>query len=255
MLIGMLAAALTTGSALAAPTENGAKTTEGKEIKLPSGIVLKNARPHVRRPSGGFLFKKFEGPVVAVRNRQSVYSADEVAAAADKALRSFYLPVVVIDENAKDAPAVATEVVLVDKLDDNTTVLVAPEQHRVRLATGWLLADKPDAKRKTARLGTELVRAVAMSFGCGISSFLPDVMVGVPDAAALDRLDKAPIGPATSNAIEGEAGRLGVKKVVFASYRKACQEGWAPAPTNDVQRTIWDEVHEIPSEPIKIEKK
>ena len=35
-------------------------------------------------------------------------------------------------------------------------------------------------------------------------------------------------------------------------YRKACEEGWAPAPTNDVQKAIWDKVHAMPTEPIKI---
>ena len=35
-------------------------------------------------------------------------------------------------------------------------------------------------------------------------------------------------------------------------YRRAVQEGWARPPTNDVQKAIWDEIHSLPSEPIKI---
>ena len=35
-------------------------------------------------------------------------------------------------------------------------------------------------------------------------------------------------------------------------YRKACEEGWAPQPTNDVQKAIWDKVHAMPTEPLKI---
>ena len=35
-------------------------------------------------------------------------------------------------------------------------------------------------------------------------------------------------------------------------YLVAVQEGWAPQPTNDVQKAIWDKVHALPTEPIKI---
>jgi hypothetical protein len=45
---------------------------------------------------------------------------------------------------------------------------------------------------------------------------------------------------------------LGVLPAQRATYLKACEEGWAPAPTNDVQKAIWDKVHAMPTEPIKI---
>ena len=44
----------------------------------------------------------------------------------------------------------------------------------------------------------------------------------------------------------------GVTPMRRTVYRKACEEGWAPAPTNDVQKAIWDKVHAMPTEPIKI---
>ena len=37
-----------------------------------------------------------------------------------------------------------------------------------------------------------------------------------------------------------------------STYKKACEEGWAPNPTNEFQKAIWDKVHELPTEPIKI---
>ena len=36
-------------------------------------------------------------------------------------------------------------------------------------------------------------------------------------------------------------------------YRKAVEEGWAPAPTNDIQKAVWDDVHAAPKNPMKIE--
>ena len=44
----------------------------------------------------------------------------------------------------------------------------------------------------------------------------------------------------------------GIKTLTIASYRTACHYGWAPAPTNDVQRAIWQKVHEMPAAPLKI---
>jgi hypothetical protein len=47
--------------------------------------------------------------------------------------------------------------------------------------------------------------------------------------------------------------RIGVTQPEFTTYRKACKEGWAPTPTNDVQKAIWDRIHATPKNPMKIE--
>ena len=44
----------------------------------------------------------------------------------------------------------------------------------------------------------------------------------------------------------------GIEMSKISSYLKACQEGWAPAPTNEYQKAIWDKVHAMPTAPIKI---
>ena len=44
----------------------------------------------------------------------------------------------------------------------------------------------------------------------------------------------------------------GVTPLKYTVYIRACHEGWAPAPTNDVQKAIWDKVHAMPTEPLKI---
>jgi len=46
---------------------------------------------------------------------------------------------------------------------------------------------------------------------------------------------------------------FGVTPLEEVSYKTAVQEGWAPQPTNDVQQAIWDKVHQIPANPMKIE--
>ena len=44
----------------------------------------------------------------------------------------------------------------------------------------------------------------------------------------------------------------GVKAEKKITYRRACQEGWAPQPTNSFQKAVWDEVHSLPTKPITI---
>lgn len=49
---------------------------------------------------------------------------------------------------------------------------------------------------------------------------------------------------------------FGVKPRKMATYKRACQEGWAPAPTNDIQKAIWEKAkadkERGPVNPIKI---
>lgn len=235
--------------------EVGVKTEPKRlQANIPAEVI-KRARPHVRRPTGGMLAKKVTGKVIAVRNAQKTIPADALAAAAEYARQHTYLPVFIVgaDEKRDD---IAAEIVLVDApARAGQTVILAPEQHFAELATGWLVADSPTAEKRAIRINAELTRVVLMTLGCGISPFQPDLMCYVSDTKMLDRLGKATVGPAVRSVYEETRQRIGIEKFVYSSYRKACQEGWAPAPTNDVQRAIWDEVHEIPSEPIKIEKK
>lgn len=72
---------------------------------------------------------------------------------------------------------------------------------------------------------------------------------------SLKELDRIPVlqpCPEPFNKMIDSAKAYGINTIAIATYRTACQQGWAPAPTNDVQKAIWDEVHTLPSEPIKI---
>ena len=218
-------------------------------------VAKQHPRFRLSRPSGGLLLRKISGKVIAVRNAQTSIPSAALEAAADHARRTTYLPVVIIakDEKRND---VAAEVMLTDApVRAGQTVVVAPEQHFAELATSWLVADSPENGTRDERIKAELTRVVLMTLGCGISPFQPDLMCYVSSLKALDRLSRATIGPATRSVFEETRQRLNIEKIAFATYRQACQEGWAPAPSNDEQKAIWKEVHELPSAPITIEKK
>ena len=52
----------------------------------------------------------------------------------------------------------------------------------------------------------------------------------------------AGVSCSTVSAVLGNrAEKLGIKPARMTTYRKAVEEGWAPAPTNDFQKAIWEE--------------
>ena len=103
-----------------------------------------------------------------------------------------------------------------------------------------------------ARVKKEMARIGCMVLG-GIGSAYRDNLLSLVDSPdGLDKFsdDTLPVdGPMRC---QRYLLGLGVKPYRLVTYRKACEEGWAPAPTNDVQKAIWDKVHAIPTEPIKI---
>ena len=136
-------------------------------------------------------------------------------------------------------------------------LLAAPEERWALVNVAAMAEGLPsgilgEAMKKT-RFRSELWRGFALA--CGGQSSMSSVSVfNAPDMASLDTTDASAI----SYDVVQRAGNylrnaLKVTPPRIVTYRIACQEGWAPAPTNDVQRTIWNQVHAIPDKPIKIE--
>ena len=68
----------------------------------------------------------------------------------------------------------------------------------------------------------------------------------------LDSITFPVISPEAMSKIMGVCTKRGIEPIVDGTYKDACEAGWAPMPTNDVQRSIWQKVHEMPAEPLKI---
>lgn len=222
-------------------------------------VAAESARP-VRRPrrpptpSGGIIVKERPGKVFCVRDGQSAFTREEVTAALDRISTVLRLPARYVTEGEAMPTNTGAEVFLKDALArGGTTVLAAPEQGWAELATGWLTADSPSAETRARRLYVELMRALGMSVGAGASMYQPCIMARVRSLSDLDAIKMMIPGPEGINNIEEGAKTFGINKVRVFTYREACQQGWAPAPTNDVQKAIWDETRQLPAKPLKIE--
>lgn len=103
------------------------------------------------------------------------------------------------------------------------------------------------------RLVKEVWRSIGYIAGAGFSKYELDPMHPVWSAEDLDRIRGTRLVAATIMMLDPFFDSVGIKCARNIPYALACERGIAPAPTNSAQKAVWDEVHAIPTEPIKIE--
>ena len=144
-------------------------------------------------------------------------------------------------------------VVFVDDAAQPSLTVVPDDGYAVvnfaKYKTGLKLPD--DEAMYNKRCAKAALKAFAMLCG-GCGSRYPGHVMAAHGVQELDfAQEKLPID--IQDSIKKYLGAVGVTPLRRTIYRRACQEGWAPAPTNDVQKAIWDKVHAIPKNPMKIE--
>ena len=138
-------------------------------------------------------------------------------------------------------------------IEDETLppILVAPENK-------WALVNiTPIAKEQRPiffeqRTKKELSRAFAYLCGATGSKYERSLTRGITSQSELDKNYDYELPMDIVQRFWDYMKPLGVLPAQRSTYLKACEEGWAPAPTNDVQKAIWDKVHAMPTEPLKI---
>lgn len=147
-------------------------------------------------------------------------------------------------------------VFLVDN-DEFPALMVAPERRWAFVNVKPLAADAPDKERLEFRTRSELWRAFAMVLGAGDTESTACVMNPCVSLADLDKAESGMISMEPLATIQAHAKKIGIQPYIRVFYRKACEEGWAPSPTNDFQKAIWEKVHADkergPTNPIKIQ--
>jgi len=144
-------------------------------------------------------------------------------------------------------------VVLVDD-GKMPAMLVAPDERWAvvngrKLGKG-LKTDSAKAKFLPGRLQKQMLRAIAVMSGSCTKFTMSPAMVC--DVTELDMAgDFLPID--TLQQVMKYMESAGMGKKVRVPYLKACQEGWAASPTNEIEKAIWDKVHAMPQKPMKIE--
>ena len=132
------------------------------------------------------------------------------------------------------------------------TVVVPEEGYAVvnfaRYTAGLKLPeDEAKYKRRCARAA---LKALVLLCGGGGSRY-PGHVAAAHTPQELDfSHDKLPID--IQDSVKKYLAAAGVTAARRTIYQRACQEGWAPAPTNEYQKAIWEETRKLPEKPIQI---
>ena len=205
--------------------------------------ILAQTGGSIEKPGVGF---------VAICNNQKAVSSDSVQGAISYLRKETSLFFKLIENGEGESGAGVTIRLVSDP--KKPPMLVAPEMGWAEINVDALAPDlKSDAARKKflpTRLQKMILRAFVYANGAGGSGYTGNILdtVGVRE---LDYLDLNLPVDAVSRAIEHAIRRKLIPSETV-SYHQACQEGWAPQPTNEIQKTIWEKVHTPPSKPIKI---
>jgi len=143
---------------------------------------------------------------------------------------------------------------LVDDPDLPVT-LVAPENDWGMINLAPLSADAPNAERLALRVQKFIFRTFANLHGISDPVMMPGcVMKQAVGIAGVDALICSTFSPEAQAKVSGYLAKAGYKQRKYGTYYDACEEGWAPAPTNAVQKAIWDKVHQLPTKPLTIKR-
>lgn len=194
-------------------------------------------------------------------NAQSLVPEPSLAKVVERLAGDFNVDVRLVDGEAPDIRDVPTRLAALKAkgavwiVDDPRLpiCLAACENGWAFLNVAQAMADSPSQDKVDARVTRLANRLFAYIHGACDSAMMPQcVLKQAHGMAGIDRLvckDYSPEAFSKISAFLAGAGYLQAKR---GTYYDACEEGWAPAPTNDVQKAIWDKVHQMPTKPIRI---
>lgn len=130
--------------------------------------------------------------------------------------------------------------------------VVCPEKRWVVVNARLLKTDNPSKEVFESRVRKMMSRSVGQVFQAGYAFSSISTMNLISAASDLDRIATEGLATECTTVVHATAEKFGYKPMKRVLYRKACMEGWAPPPVNAFQKSAWDKVHAMPTEPIKI---
>ena len=259
-------------SAFGADTEKSAGTVDGKIAELtkqlentPKQKITREEienRPQVLEKTGGFVDVPAVGTAIIVIDgrEKPTGSCDQFA----EVFVNYSKMNVCVDKTPiaadETALSVATKKLLkmnamyaMVVTDDSNApgVAIFPEE-RIAIINASKYQEGKDPVRREERIHKELWRSLGFISGIGYAPFKNDVLQPVYSVPELDALEWHVMQPMHFQKMYAGMASRGIKRARHIPYRLAVMEGWAAAPTNQYQKAVWDEVHKLPTEPIKI---
>lgn len=237
----------------------GAEAPVASATKASATTNVVSRRGSMVRATGGWITRTTEGAHILLADARS--DASDIETIRKEMEDMCKVPVRVGKAKSGGASPYGDAVSLVSKdaglvlfaydgAADAPVLSVFPE-NRVALVNVTPLMAGVDRAKGLGRVERELWRALVY-VGGGLLSTMPSVMRPVFTPKDLDGIECRMANPMETGMINTCAGAMGLARIQRTTYRNACRQGWAPAPTNEYQKAVWDQVHQLPTEPMKI---
>ena len=213
----------------------------------------------IQKKQGGFLKKpgSFEGKIVVIDGRKKA-NTKEVADAVEKLVnqQGFRVEIsareitVISAKQVIELMGAKVGVVIVE--DDVTpSLLVYPDDGYAIINAKKVVKGSEQSRLMPIRIKKQILRAIGYVCGGMSSQYDGTLCAPVRDPSDLDSMpQELPMDVVFS--FRKYLAPYGITPYSRVTYRRACQEGWAPQPTNSFQKAVWDEVHSLPTKPITI---
>lgn len=204
--------------------------------------------------TGGFVVQKGSAKgTIHIVNAQKAVDRKELVEATEAIRKDVRYDFTIVDREVKPVAGKcpymqikkelnAQVLVVVVDVADAPTLLGAPEDgwavvNVSRLAEG-LVTENAKKKFVADRARKEILRAFCYAAG-GIGTQFPGNVLAVSSLKELDYCGEFLPMDAVQRVME-TLFKKGLVPERAGTYRKACMEGWAPAPTNSFQKAFWD---------------
>lgn len=209
------------------------------------------SRPEVLRKTGGFIDVAAEGiAIVCVDTRKTTGAACDQFSEVFKnfshmnvAIEKTPLPegeCAVAFAAKRLAATSAAFALVVTECEKTATLSVFPED-RIAVINAAKLKGGDDPLKPEVRVIKELWRGLGFVTGLDYAQKPNDVFQPVFSVAELDALEYQVMQPMHFQKMYALMARYGVKRARHIPYRAAVIEGWAAAPTNEVQKLVYEE--------------
>lgn len=144
-------------------------------------------------------------------------------------------------------------IIVKDEPKSASPLIISPDEAWATVNVAALAQDNPRGDVLAFRLRKELSRAFIFLCGGVNTQYEKTPANYCSSIKDLDTIDMDEVPADLIARFRTYTPGYGVTPTITATYKTACKHGWAPPPTNDVQKAIWDEIRQLPSKPIKIE--
>lgn len=237
------------------------KTVNGK-VMTQSQIREISRQANMRR-YGGYVRKDNSAKgVFVVLNSQTKISTTEISNALETITFRVKVQTKVVNVNNITMANVFDEiakaggvagVALIDGDLSTPALLSATEEGWSIVNIARLIDGNPTPQALNKRVRCELLRGFSFAVGGVYGARGDALMQPIRKPQDLDSIVREDFAITMMQTFSLTTPRYGLVPWVEKTYLKACEEGWAPQPTNEYQKAIWDKVNQPPANPMMIE--